>query len=81
MAFPSNETKLNDFLVTYGRLLTIVCIADLCLFPFKIFYFPAVEHGQQYQTIGYWLDAIVMYGVLPIVGLFYIRKAKKSKRY
>jgi hypothetical protein len=81
MAFPSNETKLHDFLVTYRKVLTGLCIADLCFLPIKLFYFPAVEPMPQYQTIGYWLNTIAMSGILPILGLVFIRKARKSTQY
>lgn len=81
MAFPSNEKKLYDFLVTYRKVITILCIADLVLLPIKLFYLPRFEPGHQYQTIGYWLDTMLWYAALPVVALIFVQKAKKSRHY
>jgi hypothetical protein len=80
MAFLEKDTGTYDFLVTYRKVLTILCIADLCLLPVKLFYFPAVEPNEHYQSIGYWINTIFMSGVLPIVVLVFIQKAKKAAK-
>jgi hypothetical protein len=81
MAFQQNDTGIYNFLVTYRKVLTILFIADLCFLPIKLFYFPTVEATQEYQSMGYWLNTILMSGVLPIVGLVFIHKAKKANTY
>jgi len=78
MAFLQNDTGTYDFLVTYRKVLTILCIGDLCLLPFQLFYLPIVEPTQQYQSIGHLLNTIFISGILPIVVLVFIRKAKKA---
>jgi hypothetical protein len=81
MAFQPNDTGVYTFLVTYRKVLTILCIADLCFLPIKLFYFPAVEPTHEYQSAGYWVNTILMSGVLPIVALVFIYKAKKAIKY
>lgn len=80
MAFLQKDTGTYDFLVTYRKVLTILCIGDLCLLPFKLFYLPIAEPNQQYQSIGYLLNSVFMFGILPIAVLIFIHKAKKAAK-
>jgi glycopeptide antibiotics resistance protein len=80
MAFLQKDTGTFDFLVTYSKVLTILCIVDLCVLPFKLFYLPAIEPNHQYQSIGGLLNTVFMSGILPIVVLVFIRKAKKAAK-
>jgi hypothetical protein len=80
MAFLQKDTGTYDFLVTYRKVLTVLCIGDLCFLPLKLFYLPVAEPTQQYQSIGYLLNTIFMFGILPIVVLVFIRKAKNAAK-
>jgi hypothetical protein len=76
------DSGIYNFLITYRKILRVLCVVLLLLLPYKIFHAPVFELWQRYQAIGYWLDTFIQYGIVPIIALIYIRKAvKASKSY
>jgi len=75
--FP-HDTGMYTFLVTYRKLLVVLCIVSFLILPFKLFYAPLSENIQPDGMRWFMLKSILQYGVLPIVVLIFIRKAWKA---
>jgi len=76
------DSNIYTFLLTYKKVIMVVCVLSLLFFIYKIFHPPIFESWERNQAIGYWLDTFFQDGLLPIVGLIYIHKAVKlSKSY
>jgi len=78
MPLLQNDSGLYTFLVRYKKLLIILCIVSLLFLPYEILHAPSFQSWQRYQAMGFWFDTFLEYGLLPILGLVYIRKAVKA---
>jgi hypothetical protein len=45
-----------------------------------VFHAPVFESWERYQAMGFWFDTILEHGLIPILGLIYVRKAVKAHR-
>ena len=81
MPLLQNDSGLYTFLFRYRKLLTVICILDLLFgLPYTMFHAPVFDSWERYQAMGFWFDTILEHGLIPILGLIYIRKAVKAHR-
>lgn len=74
----ANGTGIEVYFFKYRKFITILSIVLLLYFPFDIYLSPAFIPGHTYQTIGHWLNDIIIYVAVPIGLLVYLRRLKKA---